>query len=541
MQKILIFLVLISLFSCPLVKNENKETTNTIKPIYPTSSKINIPCGINLAEINDWSQELPFKDLIKIARPWNNGVATGLTFDENGWIRSIDPAIGRAELNWDSPITFAGEEFVCTFDGTGDLQVNPYAGMIETSRSPGRIEFRMDEGRSGIWSIIIASTDPVNYIRNIKIIKRVHASLDPADPWNPEFISKIVNHFSTLRFMDWQSTNNSLTSNWGERKTINYYTQSSGTSERSSSVAIEYMADLCNRTGSNGWFCIPHLATEDYIRQFATYLRDNMNPELKIYIEYSNECWNWAFNQSGYCHDQGVALNLDPDEYTAWRNYYSLRSVNMFHIFESVFSGQTGRLVRVLASQGSYYDVTGRMLDYVLDGQRTALHADVLAIAPYFGAEAHRQIGLNNLDNLFDYLNNDVNSTVWADGNDTVFQNMIVNYNMFIATNPNLKLIAYEGGQHILPLSETAPDQWQYDENKNSLFLSAQTDSRMGMLYRQYLTHWRDSGGQLFMLYSSVGDWGQYGYWGILPVLSSNSSPKYDAVINWMNENPVWW
>lgn len=499
-------------------------------------------CGINLAGVNDWTAELPFRDMVKIARPWNNGDFTGLTFDENGWVTSIAAGTVTARLGWDNPVSFAGQDFVCLYEGTGTINVNQYIGMIETARAPGRIEYTMADDSIGLGAIEIPETDPGNtgdYIRNIRVIRAEDESDYLTDPWNPDFIEKIVDNFSTLRFMDWQSTNNSITTGWDEVKTMDYYTQSDCTAERSTAVAPGYMADLCNSTDSDGWFCIPHLADDDYILRFATFLRDNMDPDLKIYIEYSNECWNWMFDQCSYCHEQGQLLNLDPDEWTAWRDFYALRSVEMFHIFESVFSGQTDRLVRVLASQGAWYDISNRMLNYEIDGQRAARHADAFAIAPYFGTAAHT-IDSPTSASLFGWLDTDVNDPAWPDESDTVFTQMIRNYEMFIVPNPDLRLIAYEGGQHILPLSETAPDVWEYDEDKDELFYSAQLDPQMGALYSDYLTHWRDAGGELFMLFSSVGNWGRYGYWGLVPDLDS-ISPKYEAVLDWIIDNPVWW
>ncbi len=512
------------------------------EPFTPASSKANRPCGINLEGMYDWTTEFPFKDFVKIARPWNGGDYTGLTLDANGWVRAIDPAVGRASLIWDNPDALAGEEFVCLYEGTGTVEVNPWVGTEEIAgtRTHGRFEFRMAEDRTpGIWVIEVSNVDPEDYVRNIRVVKREHEESYRSDPWNPDFLSKIVDRFSTLRFMDWQTTNNSPTTSWSQRKTAGYYTQSCTTTEVSPAVAVEYLVDLCNRTHSDGWFCIPHLADDDYIRRFAEYIRDNMDDGLRVYIEYSNECWNWQFEQCTYCHEQGVALSLDPDEWTAWRAFYALKSVRMFHIFESVFTGQRGRLVRVLGSQGAWYDVTGRMLNYVVDGERAALHADALAIAPYFGVGANAQ-DLPDAEALFEHLNQDVNDDSWPLGDHTSLRSMEENHDQFIVENPNLVMIAYEGGQHIVPLTQTAPDVWTYDSVKDALYYAAQTDARMGTLYTQYLNHWRASGGQLFMLFDSVGNWGQYGYWGLTLDLNS-TSPKYDAVMAWMDANPTWW
>ncbi|MBN1522985.1 MAG: hypothetical protein JW904_00770 [Spirochaetales bacterium] len=553
--KCLVIVCSMMILSCPPPGSGTSGWNPPVLP--PASAKAQMPCGINLSGIADWSEEIPFKDMFRIVRPWNNENTSGLTLDENGWIVSLGTN-ASAEALWDAPVNNPGGDFVCLYEGDGDVDVDsPYGFITVTARTPGRIEFTIDEtlvraGGRFFWNVMITRTNPADYVRNIRVMKREYESSYLDDPWNPDFISHIVTRFNTLRFMDWQATNNSSTVNWADRKTPDYYTQSAGNTGKSAAVAIEYMVDLCNRTGSNGWFCMPHLADDDYMQQFAAYLRDNLNSGLTIYIEYSNECWNWTFEQAGYCHVQGVAQNLDPDEWTAWRRFYAKRSIEMFTIFESVFAGQTDRLVKVLASQGAWYDMTGRVLNYVYPdgtGRSAAQHADALAIAPYFGSDAHAAPGSDswNLTQLFNYLDAEVNGLGTPGAGDTVRRWMIDNYQAFInpgdaldQPNLNLRLIAYEGGQHLLPLREA---DGEHDQAKLELYRRAQSDPRMYTLYKQYLTHWREAGGEMFAMFSSVGNWGEWGYWGLLPNLADSpaASPKYAAVLEWMDENPVWW
>ncbi|MBK6374693.1 MAG: hypothetical protein IPF67_16600 [Saprospiraceae bacterium] len=45
------------------------------------------------------------------------------------------------------------------------------------------------------------------------------------------------------------------------------------------------------------WICIPHLADDEYIIQLAKYLNANLDPSLKLHLEYSNEeVWRWWFS-----------------------------------------------------------------------------------------------------------------------------------------------------------------------------------------------------------------------------------------------------
>ena len=145
-------------------------------------------------------------------------------------------------------------------------------------------------------------------------------------------------------------------------------------------MALEYLIQLSNTLNADPWFCMPHKADDDYVRQFAQMVKSGLKPELKMHIEYSNECWNGIFGQAGYCKDTGKALGLSDNDYQAQLRYYSKRAVEIFEIWEEVFGG-TDRLVRVLAAQSANPWTSEQVMDF----EEAYKHADALAIAPYFG------------------------------------------------------------------------------------------------------------------------------------------------------------
>ena len=67
------------------------------------------------------------------------------------------------------------------------------------------------------------------------------------------------------------------------------------------------MVALANQTGTEPWFTMPAGADEEYIRNFATYVRDHLDPGLQVHVEYSNEMWNWAFGQTQWLGAQTKA------------------------------------------------------------------------------------------------------------------------------------------------------------------------------------------------------------------------------------------
>jgi hypothetical protein len=82
-----------------------------------------------------------------------------------------------------------------------------------------------------------------------------------------------------------------------------------------------------------------------------------------------------------------------------------------------------------------------------------------------------------------------------------------------------LDLIAYEGGQHLAG--------YQGAENNDALtklFHTANRHPKMRELYLEDLNNWKEAGGGLFCLYSSVGRYSKWGSWGLLE--SSDQDPK---------------
>src|SRR5262249_17468407 len=108
-------------------------------------------------------------------------------------------------------------------------------------------------------------------------------------------------------------------------------------------------------------------------------VRDRLNPELKAYVEYSNEVWNYSFGQSHHAATEGKRLALGEPENL---RYYSQRSVEIFRIWEEEFkSASRARQVRVLSAQFANPWTSEQILTW----KDSYKHADALAVAPYFG------------------------------------------------------------------------------------------------------------------------------------------------------------
>jgi hypothetical protein len=184
-------------------------------------------------------------------------------------------------------------KFVALYDGEGDVSINQ--GTIASESSANRIVFDLT-GRSGNFYIRIKQTDPNNtgnYIRNIRIIPiQYEQDFLNGAIFNPVWLDK-VKTFKQFRFMDLLSTNHSKQSKWADRPKIdNYLWKEFG------GVPWEVIIELSNQAMIDPWINIPHLADKEYMTELAKLFKEKLDPRLKVYIEFSNETWNWQFQQA---------------------------------------------------------------------------------------------------------------------------------------------------------------------------------------------------------------------------------------------------
>jgi hypothetical protein len=102
-----------------------------------------------------------------------------------------------------------------------------------------------------------------------------------------------------------------------------------------------------------------------------------------------------------------------------------------------------------------------------------------------------------------------------------------------VARTHGLKLVAYEGGQHLVGIGEVSNTP-----SITQLFTSANRDSRMNQLYTSYLSGWSAQGGELFMHFTDISSYSRFGSWGALEKIADTASPKYDALMSFVGQTP---
>lgn len=486
--------------------------------------KPQVPGGLalNLASIVDWGTEHPFTDLFLSARPWTSnaegkkyGEGGPLDLDDRGWVRRLQPG-QRAT----APLLSAGGlrpgRYVLTYAGKGELQFHGGGHVI--SHRPGRHDLELTGSET--LNIDLTRTDPEDPLRDIRILPAALA--DSASPplFQPEFLAR-VKQFRAVRLMDWMLTNNSEQRSWRDRPRVDDATQTK------KGVALEHMLALCNEAKVAPWFCMPHLADDDYVEQFAKLVKQKLSPSLSVYIEHSNEVWNFSFAQGRYAAERGKELKLSDNGSQAQFFYHSRRSVEIFRIWEKVFGG-TDRLVRVLGSQFGNQWGSEQLLTYESAGK----HADALAVAPYFGYGLGDPAGVDDvlrggLDQVFARLRKEIAA------NNARFTELVA-----LAQRYHVVLIAYEGGQHLVGHNGA-----ENRDELTALFQAANRDARMKELYLQDLGNWQKSGGRMYAVFSSVVAPNKWGSWGLLESALQDplKAPKYQAVLAVLKQFPRGW
>lgn len=479
------------------------------------------PLGLNLSGVVDYSSEIVFVDSFKAARAWISqakgkpwGQGGPLDLDAKGNVRSLREGQYAETVVWTGfEKHFPAGAFTCLYDGDGDLDFTFDARVVV--RQPGKLKVEV-KPKDGQVFARLTRTDPNNPVRNIRFILPGFEDSYVEKPFHPDFLARWKG-FRVFRFMDWMRTNGSTVAEWADRPTPELHSQALR------GVALEHMILLCNTLDVEPWFCMPHRATDDYVRRFAGMVKEKLKPSLKVYVEYSNECWNGQFEQARYCREQGKMLELSKNDYEAQLRYFSQRSVEIFKLWEDVFAGKD-RLVRVLAAQ-SANPWTGTT---VMDWKDASKHADAISIAPYFG---HRWGDPKKVEQT---LALSVEELVRAMADDVAGSRKNMTTYAAEAKQRGLRLMAYEGGQHLAGYGGA-----ENNDKLTQLFHAANRHPAMKELYRQNLRDWEEAGGDVFCVFASMGRYSKWGSWGVLEHTGQDPStaPKYQAVQEYLKRS----
>ncbi len=515
--------------------------------------------GMGLAGIADWSTQFPFIDLMKQSRAWrdwSNNVE-GFDVDEHGWLKSLKPrqAAGTVFLAIDEGKALTFDRVHVFYEGEGLLEYGWSARKDRKASKAGRDVVGINPGES---LLTIKKTNPKNPIRNIRIIPEPYlAAYEQGEIFNPQWLP-VIDDFQALRFMDWMQTNHSKQRQWKDRAQVGDRTWQS-----EKGVPVEIMLQLANKLKADPWFNIPHLADANYMAAFAKLVKATLDPSLTLYIEHSNEVWNWGFEQAQYANKASHKRWGDiGDGFMQW---HGMRTAKMCDIFKNnVFKDQTKRVKCVLGVHTGWRDLQVSAMEcpkWVEEGNAPCYQHgfDYLGITTYFdgglngpplGEDNPKQVAAlqswmkekdGGLNLAFEQLENGKHLRevpgyenyrgVYHETKDKM------DYWVAYAKKHNLGVVAYEGGQHI-----SANHLQMHDDKSIAKFhLAINRDPRMEKVYREFLRAWKAGGGDLHMHFVDLGTPSKHGSWGSLEHLNQKTSPQWRAITDFNDNVPCWW
>ena len=590
--------------------------------VCAAQSNARSPLGINLRELRYWSTEMPTVDFFKRASnragsvwltqcdwgvackdstgmdiSWDTREQAQLDLDAAGWPKSLPAADSALKYRYVTTMLWRESDkiplgrWTVLYDGEGTLSYGQTGVTRNAAASTsGRDVFDVAAGANAL-NLTIRATDPNkngNYLRNIRVIApggtcdgdpfsyAADAAACPSSyrpltetyasqPFHPQYLASL-RPFASFRVIHLSMTNTDRNKEWAERPRFD---EISWGYDGEKGVPIEVTLDLANTLDASPWLEVPHMASDDYVLQFARLAKARLTTTRPIYLEYGNEAWNGMYPYSlgaNYVKDQGKARwpTSTESDYAKGMNWFALRTKQICAIWKQEFADRPGQVKCVMGAQGGTPWVTDH---YLLS---CPLHA-----AEPGGSACDKAAGINAFAAGY-YFGGHVSDTAFqaqieadwftqADGGLTrLFQEITdgsalatpagwtrqratvagiatqMAANKLVADQYGVAMLVYEGGNELFGLSTTNA----YQIKLQQLIERAQRDPRMGAAYTAVLNHWKANGGHLYAVYESTGRYtATRGNSTLLEWQGQprSEAPKYDAVLTFMENNPCWW
>lgn len=480
-----------------------------------------LPVAGNLDGVSDWGHSRWFVDIMRHARsfgapeaPWNRyegafDPVTRYPTSSFGLVVMIDQdSLHERELQG---------TYKLSFRGSAQVSVSAHGRAVLSN-----VVWDAQKGRTTADVVVGPRTtfldltfrDPVG-IDSLRLIS----------PGYPENTTKVLRDewashlrdFAMFRTMDWSGTNNNTQVTWADRSLPRL---PGSTNARNEGVGVpwEVVIAAANQLGKDVWISVPARATDAYAESLAVLVKRDLHDSLKVYVEYSNEVWNFMFQQF---HDNldsaradvargGSALNSDggTDQYQWARRRVVQRAYRISQAFAKVWGRDAiNDRVRVMVA-GQLPFSHSEDLDWF---ERTygppKEHFHGIANAPYFNVNPADEVQGRTASQLLDQLEANKNA---------LFDQRAMELPAAVASYYGLEWMAYEGG----------PDT--FGPNNTQAKHDLHFDPRMRTITRDFLDRWSAAGGGAFHWFT-IGAGGshylgQYGTWPLLHWFGDSSS-----------------
>ena len=520
--------------------------------------------GINLA--GDWL----WADAVRQARPhWDTAAHLGdgaATEDSNQW-----PTEDCSLLVWEGhaynegtyALSFNGEATVAVSYGYGPVNgATSSAGTYNADTNTTTATVVITDTSAENCSLIFTDTRRTaasgtnTGVTNVHLYRPVSegaaTSYAPGTLFTNQTLAMSA-RFAVTRFMDLVGANNSAQVNWSDRPLPGAWNQSP--------LAYEYVVAYGNAADTDIYVNVPLQATPAYFTNLADLIRygsDGVNPYtsaqanpvypplnagLHVYLEYSNEVWNFGFQQAHQNYDFVTADQSANNAEWSILNFDGAAAQNLY----------TGCWRRI-AYQGKLLSDAFRAVfgDAAMPPNASATVRPLLE----FQAGDGQATGATQLQFLDDFFNNSdgvihvaaphpVNYVFWGGGGatyytsnddtaatvDALFASGIPDTGYAAATQADtavvkgygLKRVAYEGGWSVYNGTNG------YTDTAGTAAALAKFDSRATTAQATAHTVFQQTGGDLNIFYTS-SSWAPTYIWSLTDRIFDLGTPLLAAV-----------
>ena len=322
--------------------------------------------GVNLDSNSAWVGNPIWVDVHNLFNPWQPGT--------NPWTEAPEAAVNADNYPLETASTLANMQYYpdgdyqMSYQGQATISffgIGTLVGPVVTNSSgvsTGTVLVDHNSGQGVYLNMIVSNLSAADPLSNFHLYTPGYGS-NPTQMFTNQFLHQLQ-PFSTIRFMNWIQTNDSTVSTWQQRTSPNSILATTSTG-----IPFEDMIELANEAHKNMWINIPALATADYVENLAQLIKSNLDPGLYVYVEYSNETWNYGFSQFDQILN-AAASNPLVDAQTdnvrvAEQSAYEL--VSIAKTFDQVFGSSSNLVKPIIGGWAAIYYIALYQLEFITD------------------------------------------------------------------------------------------------------------------------------------------------------------------------------
>jgi NPCBM/NEW2 domain len=467
--------------------------------------------GVNLNFNASYAGDYIWVDVHNLFSTWANPNGSTPAPPVNANNYPLAPAVtGGNLLNYpdgDYQLSYQGTATV-SFSGIGYL-----AGPVTTNRngvSTGTVVIDHSLGDGKLLLMTVTGVGSTATMSNFHLYAPGYGS-NPTQMFTNEFLNELK-PFSTIRFENWNNVIGSTASTWQQRTPPGSFV-ATGTY----GVPYEDMIELANEAQKDLWINIPALATPNYVQNLAQLINSELDPNLNVYVEYSDETWDpiWPEYTQVLQAAQSNPLVTAKGAANQVEQQSAYEIVSIAQIFDQVFGADRSRVRPIVAAFATLSVEAQTQLQFIQTNYGTpSQFVWGVAIAPYLNLPAGDDVPGLTLDQLFVDLNQYLNTQYLND----------LKTNEAVARAYNLPLVSYEGGTSLSAVNGV----------NTQVKAAAQLDPRMYQLYVDMIDDWDQYVGpdDLFTDFDLNGPYSDNRFFGLVQSVVDPGSQKYDALLS---------